>query len=275
MKRLILTVLVLFSVHTFSQIGLDKIAKDIEEQGKELYRLETAAWHGTDIFLENFKNRERIGGYFSFIEKNTPKCLFFSRDIEPKVIGVISFGDIKLVETATIDYKERDFRPYEQDLYEIRAKAIEQVNQDTLYKKYSNTNLNLIPVIMNGKKEVYILTAPTTHGSVLFGNDYLLTFDENNNLIDQEVLHKNLIPVSYENKEENISIASVHSHSAGTGDFITPTDICTLMLYCPYTTWKQHIAVSKNYASVWDCETESLRIYTREQFIEIEEEFLK
>lgn len=275
MKKYLLILLSLASTCAFSQVDLDKAAKDIETQGKKLYQLETAAWHGTDIFFENFKESDRIGGYFSYIEKDTPKCLFFSRDIKPKVIGVVSFGDIKVVETATIDFKERDFKPFENDLYQIRAKAITRINQDTLYKMYNNTNLNLIPIIENGKKEVYILTAPKTQGSVLFGNDYLITFNNENNIVSQKALHSNLIPVSYENKEEKISVASVHSHASETGDFITPTDICTLMLYCPYTTWKQHIVVSKDYASVWDCNTETFKIYTREDFMEIEHQYLK
>lgn len=275
MKILIFLFFTLISVNVFSQIDLEKTARDIEAQGKELYKLETAAWHGTDIFTENYNGRETIGGYFSYIEKGTPKCLFFSNTVKPRVIGVISFGDIKVVETATIDFKERDFKPFENDLYEIRTRAIAQINQDSLYKMYNNTSLNVIPTVENGVKKVYILTAPKVTGSVLFGNDYLITFDNQYNIISQKALHSTLIPVSYENTEEKVAVASVHSHASHTDAFITPTDICTLMLYCPYTTWKQHIVVSKDFASVWDCNTETLKIYTKDEFLKIEEQYLK
>ena len=34
-------------------------------------------------------------------------------------------------------------------------------------------------------------------------------------------------------------------------DFITATDICTLMLYAEYTQWKTHNVVSENYLNIW------------------------
>jgi hypothetical protein len=38
----------------------------------------------------------------------------------------------------------------------------------------------------------------------------------------------------------------MHSHLPETGDFITPTDICTLMPYEKFANWKTHNVVSKN-----------------------------
>lgn len=270
MKRIITFILLFVSINAFSQTDLEKIAKEITDEGKELYKLELAAWYGSDIFKESFKEPERIGGYFSFMEGNKPKCLFFSKGKNPKVLGIVSFGDISVVETATINFKERDFNKYEKDLYTIRAKALAEVQQDTLFKAYNNTSLNLIPTIWNGKKKVYALTAPKVTDVVLFGNDYLMVFDNNNNLLDKKKLHRNLIPVKYDDEEE--AIASVHSHAEDTDQFITPTDICTLMLYAKYAGWEQHMVVSQNYVSIWNCENDSLTIMTRDDFEKMEKE---
>jgi len=38
------------------------------------------------------------------------------------------------------------------------------------------------------------------------------------------------------------------------------------MLYEKFTTWKQHIVLSKNYTSVWDCERNQLTLYTKEDW---------
>jgi len=54
----------------------------------------------------------------------------------------------------------------------------------------------------------------------------------------------------------------MHSHLPETGDFITATDICTLMLYEKFTTWKTHYVISKNYVSIWDCKKDDLVILT-------------
>ena len=50
-----------------------------------------ASWYGTDLFLENYKNRDNIGGYFSYTDNDISKCIFFSKADNPKVIGTISF----------------------------------------------------------------------------------------------------------------------------------------------------------------------------------------
>lgn len=276
MRKLILFISLFVAISTFSQqVDLVRKAQEITEEGKYLYRLEMAAWHGTDIFLESFKEKTRIGGYFTFIEKDTPKCLFFSKGDTPKVIGVVSFGDIKVVETATIDFKERDFKQEEKELYAMRTTVLQHIQQDTLFQKYTNTNFNLLPVIYKGERKVYVLTAPKKEGVVLFGNDYLMTFDKQDILVEKKEIHRNLIPIKFELEDHDESkeiVASVHSHAAETGEFITPTDICTLMLYGKFTGWERHIVISENYVSVWDCINESLVIMTTEEYEKMRDE---
>lgn len=267
MRRLVIVLSFFISMGVFSQnVDLVKKAQEITEEGKHLYKLEMASWYGTDIFLENFKERARIGGYFSYLDKDTPKCLFFSKGENPRVIGVVSFGDIKLIETATIDFKERDFKSNEKELYTIRAKALAQVQQDTLFKSYSNASLNLIPLISKGERKVYVLTGPKKAGVVLFGNDYLITFDDKDDIVEKKSLHRNLIPIEFDVEGKKEIVASIHSHAAETGPFITPTDICTLMLYAKFAKWKQHIVISEDYVSIWDCINESLVIMTTENY---------
>ena len=54
----------------------------------------------------------------------------------------------------------------------------------------------------------------------------------------------------------------MHSHLPETGDFITATDICTLMLYEKFAKWKTHNVVSEKYLSIWNCETDKLSVIT-------------
>jgi hypothetical protein len=125
---------------------------------------------------------------------------------------------------------------------------------------YKNTNLNLIPIIHKGQRKVYVLTGPTEAGVVIFGNDYLLTFNKKNQLTSKKALHRNIISVDY--AEEPVpgaeAVATMHTHARETGDFITATDICTLMLYSKFANWKQHMVVSEKYVSIWNCETNKL-----------------
>lgn len=266
MRRIYSLLLLIISFSCFSQEDLQKLSKPIIEEGKRLYKSEMASWYGTDIFFEKYKNKENIGGYLSYSEKESATCIFFEKGDNPKVIGTITFDSTYNTNTAKTDLSERKFTKNESDLFAIRAIALKAVNSDTIFKMYSNTSLNLIPIIHNGEKKVYILTGPQNSGVVIFGNDYLLTFNKQNKLISKRQLHKNIIPIEYASKDGTIGIEGIHSHLPETGDLITATDICTLMLYEKFAKWERHTVVSKKYISIWDCKTDELAIITTEAF---------
>jgi hypothetical protein len=262
MKKLSTLLLLVSCLQTIAQDNPNDLAKPIVAEGKRLYKSEMASWYGTDLFLENYKNRANVGGYFSYSENDVAKCIFFSKTDQPVVIGTISFDSTYNTKTAKLDLNERTFTTIESDLYTIRKVALETINSDTLFLTYKNTSLNLVPVIYNNEKKVYVLTGPEQNGVVIFGNDYLLTFNNNNTLLNRKQLHKNIIFINYGEKEEEgkITIGTVHSHLPETGDFITATDICTLMLYEGFAKWQQHNVVSKNYLNVWNCIKNELAI---------------
>lgn len=269
MNKTLILIFTLFTLTVLAQKNPNKEAEPIVAEGKLLYKSEMASWYGTDLFVENYKNRQNIGGYFSYTENEISKCVFFSKSDNPKVIGTISFDDTYNVKTAKIDLTERDFTKYENDIYQIRKLALTEINADkALFKNYENSNLNLIPLIDGKEKKIYVLTGPNKSGVVLFGNDYLLTFDKDNQLMLKKQLHKNLIPINYGGKDKDgkpfVSEEAMHSHLPETGDFITATDICTLMLYGRFAKWKTHTVVSKKYLNIWNCTTNELTVITTE-----------
>ena len=266
MDKIFTFLLTLSTLSVFGQINPTEEAQPIVAEGKLLYKSEMASWYGTDLFLEKNKGKENIGGYFSYTDNENSKCIFFSKVDKPKVIGTISFDSTYNVKTANVNLTEREFTKTENDLYEIRKLALTEINSDTLFKTYKNTNLNLIPLINGKDKKVYVLTGPQNSGVVIFGNDYLLTFDESNKLLVRKQLHMNIIPVYYGGKEEKgeSSFGAVHSRLPETGQFMTATDICTLMLYEKFAKWKQHMVVSEKYMNIWSCETDQLTVIPRD-----------
>jgi len=263
--------LILLSLSVFGQSNPTEEAQPIVAEGKLLYKSEMASWYGTDLFLEKNKDTESIGGYFSYSDNEFSKCIFFSKADNPKVIGTLSFDSTYNTETADLSLIEREFTKTENDLYEIRKIALTEINSDALFKTYKNTNLNLIPLINGKDKKVYVLTGPTNSGVVIFGNDYVLTFDNNNKLLIKRQLHKNIIPVYCGEKEEkdNPTFSAVHSHLSETGPFMTATNICTLMLYEKFAKWEQHLVMSEKYANIWNCKSDQLTVIPREVFNKI------
>lgn len=262
MKRRLTTIcLLMICLLTFGQKKINEQAIKIVEEGKLLYRSEMASWYGSDIFLSKFPHKEdKIGGYVSYTENDISTCAFISKGDNPSVLCTIRFDQSYDVKTAQVDSIERKPSSIENDLIQMRKIANDEIKKDSLFKKYLNTGLNLIPIIMNGEKKVFVLTGPKKGGIVIFGNDYLLTFDENNKLLTKKCLHKNIIAINYSGET---GIISMHSHLPETGNLITSTDICTLMLYEKPAKWKQHYVISKKYVSIWDCEKNELITLTK------------
>jgi hypothetical protein len=269
MVRVVLIAILLFSFFKVDA-QVEKQKKAILEEGKLLYRSEMASWVGTDLLLGTYPAMQsQLGGYFSYPSgEETTRCVFFDRSDSPQVVARLTFGPDFDPEQAEVDTIRSPFSAVEEDYYQLRQKALQRMRSDTLFEYYENTSFNLIPVIRGKERKVYVLTGPQVSGIVVFGNDYLLTFNRRNQIKSVKKLHQNIIPIDTEITVEGDAemMSTMHTHLETTGDFITPTDVCTLMLYCPYTNWKQHMVVSEKYIQIWNCETQTLAILPRDFF---------
>ncbi|MEI7489608.1 MAG: hypothetical protein WCJ72_19760, partial [Chryseobacterium sp.] len=229
---------------------LKKTAKEIQEEGIELYRSEMASWYGTDVLKANYDKMENIKGYFSYIDGGVPKCIFFSE--KNKVLATVAFPANYNPRDAKLDLNERDFTTKELDYFTIRQNANEKVKTDTIFQQYNNTSINLIPLIdKNNVKKVYAVTGPSVDNIVIFGNDYLISFNDKNEVKNIEKLHKGIIVQAMKEEKMENAISGLHSHVLENQQTITPTDICTLMLYYKFTNWDDYFVVSKDFVSIW------------------------
>lgn len=249
MKNIIAILFILLAV-SFQAQNLAKLSREINEEGIALYRSEMASWYGTDVFRANYKQMENVGGYFSYIDDSVPKCIFFSR--ENKIIGTIDFPTNYNPQNAKLDLKERDFTPTETEYFTIRQNALARIKTDTIFKSYKNTSFNIVPLIKKNVKKVYVLTGPSVDNVVIFGNDYLITFNNKNEVKNVEKLHNSMIAQNINDEKIGKTISGVHSHVIENWQMITPTDICTLMLYQNLTDWRSYITISKKFTSIWN-----------------------
>lgn len=267
---ILLFIFVCFTKSFAQKKDLVKIADSITNEGRVLFRSEWASWYGTDIFMDKCKNkRDQVGGYISYDTGEGLNNIFFSKGPDPVVLGTTSFGYDFNADNYKSDTVNRKLTPAEMELYTIRQTGLKRINSDTIFKRFNNTNLNLVPIVNNGTKRVYVLTGPTVSGVVVIGNDYLIDFDDQDSIKTVKRLHKNIIPITYSKATADSNktvLASMHTHLRESGDFITAADICTLMLYEKFTTWNQHIVTSQRYASIWDCKSDKLVILSIEDW---------
>ncbi|RAJ08714.1 hypothetical protein LX64_01368 [Chitinophaga skermanii] len=236
--------------------------------GLLLYKSEMTSWYGTDVVREKFPGAlKSLGGYFSYPSGNWYSCVFYSKDAQPKVLITISFDSTYQLQEAITNTETREFTAEELVYYKLRKAAFEQVKQDTSVHLLPNTSLNFVPLVHEGKHKVYVLSGPKEPNIVLFGNDYLLLFDDKTHIKSLTKLHKQAVPIKYDDKQP--VAASLHTDTNESDKYITATDICTLMLYARYAGWKQHFVVSPSFVSIWDCEKDELNVITIEAWHKI------
>lgn len=268
MKKIIL-LLIVGSLHSFlfGQSPEDQQAVLLE--GYALFKSEMASWKGTDLFREKFPHlQEQAGGYFSYTKGNLTNCIFFSNEKEPDILVQFSFEQTFNPEEVSILTDRKRMTDYEYDIFQIRKTAIEYTLNNSMFKTYENTTLNFIPLIEGGEKKVFILTGPQQTGIVIFGNDYLINFNDNNEITAARQLHQDIIGIPFEPGKPD-QLGGVHTHSKETGELITSTDICTLMLYSRYGDWSSHIVMAPNYVNLWSCKTNQLEVLTKKEFDKI------
>jgi len=258
MKGILSIIFTLGSLLVFSQ---NKETETILSEGKLLYRLERASWYGTDDILGRFKSKkDSIGGYLSYeTSDNNINTIFFSKYNANNILVRYQFDSLPKQNPIKIDTINKNVTEIERNLIGIRQNARDIVykNSDKYFNFHENTSLNFIPLIVNGKKQVFVLTGPQVGGIVLLGRDYLLKYDNKYMFKSKEKLHNSIIQFSYKSdNKDNSVVSTMHSHVLT--DYITSTDICTLLLYKDYVEWKQHIVISKKQVSIFDLDKETL-----------------
>ena len=262
MKIPCLTVIaLLLTINAFAQKpDLAAVADSIEKEGKMLYRSEMASCYGADVYLARFKDRRaQLGGYLSYETEGGVNNILLTKGADPIVMATITFNDQFDVNNCKMDTISRKLNKQERQLFSMRNAALSIINKDTAtFKLYPNTTFNLIPVNYEGKRRVYIITGTNANGVVLIGNDHMLEFDAGNNLLSKKRFHNSLLTF----KTGSDQFGGVHSHLPQNGQYMSATDICTLMLYKKFANWKQHTVICKDYVSIFDLTKDKLVILT-------------
>lgn len=258
MRKILLLLLLAFYGYSYAQ---DKKTEKILNEGKLLFRLEKGSWYGTDDILVRFKTKlDSVGGYLSYeTSEKKINTIFFSRFDSDHILVRYEFDIVPKPEPIRIDTLNQKASDLEKNLIAMRqdAMAKSHSNDDGFFTFYENTSLNFIPLINGKERTVFVLTGPQFSGFVLIGNDYKLYYNKKNELLKKEKIHNSMLqfPFTSENKESPLT-STFHSHILS--EYISSTDICTLLLYKDYVEWNQHTVISEKKVSIFDLENEML-----------------
>lgn len=268
--KLLLTFLILLLQYA-NLLAQFQTREEVIAEGIKLYKAELTSWNAADLFAEKYAEKsDDIGGSFSYATGAVMVCVFFSKAVNPTVIATVEYDSMLSVKSGRIDKKERIFTKFETGLYMIQLQSIIAMASDIiLFKRYSNTNVVIIPLSDSVSKKAYIITGVKQSCMVIFGNDYLIEFDENNKITSKRYLHKNIIPLECAkdiNMDNSNIPGTMHIHNIETGSLPTPTDICSLLLYSKQANWKQHFVFSPDGVCIWNCDTNELTLMSKEEW---------
>ncbi|WP_333821239.1 hypothetical protein [Ohtaekwangia sp.] len=259
-KVILLFIWLLSGYNTFSQDkDLQKSRAIILEEALQLYKLEKASWHSTDILLhDNASLLNQITGYLSYSKGDTTNTIFWNK--AGQILLTIGYDSIANEHNGIVNASARAATSKENDLMALRNVAFEKLrkNEGNFFTFYERTSPNFIPIITPNERIVFILTG-SNEKQLCIGNDYKLWFNEKNEIIKKAQLHKSLIPIGADNN----SVGTYHSHVLADQPFMTSTDICTFLLYKDILHMSKHTVISDKYTSIFNADNLTFIIVPR------------
>jgi hypothetical protein len=257
MRFLTLLTFVLTVQDLFGQINLRQIEKEVIDEGLYLYRHERASWKSTDLLTDNHKQLSTA--YFTYEINDTIKSIYFDKE---KKLAIVQFHFIK-TDSIEIDLintiENKELTSYETILMNVRnhAHGISSVYYSTFgIPRGINPNI----IIKERSNDFYVYSIPGTYleNLIPIGGDYWFTYTKQGKSLKFDLIHRNLIP--FEARGEKEIMGTVHQHRDKSNKYITPTDICTLLLNRDFIEWDIHEVVSKTFISTFNLRTIKLTI---------------
>lgn len=250
-----------------AQPSLETTRQNLLREGLALYTSERASWVATDLLQATRFNTRQISGYFSYATPDDSVRTVFvgGTAAAPQVLAAYSFPTDNIRPASAHRSGTRALTAREQRLLAIRAKSMKDVARIAGFEVPENASLNPVLLEKGAETWVYVLTGATTAGMVPLGNDYLLRYDAAGRLTHKSKLHSTLITIGAAPAGQSVA-ATLHTHLPGAAAFITPTDICTLLLYRNQLPGRQHVVLGEKYVSVFTLADASLLLLTRKAF---------
>ncbi len=225
---------------------------DPMQLGTILYETEMAARDAIQI-IGTYHQEIKVHDYVSYIDGDTVQVVFWKEDADwYLIVAKISFPRPISFDKYTVDTKSRI--PDQDELMYIKVKLETQksLSKPGFFKRYQNSFLQPIITSTDTTFEVYVINVPNLSTSILFGNDYHITYDTNGKEISKSVIDPNLVAVpsviEITHKGDNYT---QHKHTKSAPNEISATDICILLLYEPYVNWEEHRVESETSTSIF------------------------
>ena len=233
-KILSLPLIILTALHLQAQNKLplpeniDASLDSILQEGYTLYLYEKIAWVSVDEFINRVEDKSAVRQIVFPSAENELSALFF-RESDSTAVFLFKM-DVEARE-ATIEAEPRPLTDTEKGAIRLKTLLLEKIEDSDIQissnpEAAGDLNLEILP--MDGLIRLYLLQGTSLNGMIPFGNDITVDFDEDLNLIKWRKEHNTFIPAKLDPDEEIGEFFHTHVPDK---PFISPTDICTFLLY--------------------------------------------
>lgn len=211
-----------------SQEELQKIfaANDsVIKEGYKLYLYEKMNWLATDNF---YAAGIPAQGSLVYEADSVLNVVFVTADqqcvweehLDLRTMQISRDSLHRPLTRTELDVQARNMRLLEKTIH--AGLPVYQYPQDK-----ASFNIDFVRINENVTR-VYVIMGALTNNLIPFGNDFSCDFDNNDSLIASRSYHHSYIPIEWEKGTEIKKVT--HSHTKD-NPYVTPTDICTFMLY--------------------------------------------
>ncbi|UYZ59924.1 hypothetical protein [Hymenobacter latericus] len=265
----LLTVLAQFSAEAQSRFAKQEEA--VLKEGLALYQSERASWVATDLLVARQTDMSTLGGYITYADGDSVRTVFVARGAAAEPLAVshaFSFPrNFEITPSSGRICAARPTSERERRLFAIRKQVFEELVQPTKSKAYTfpdRTRPNVILLDDGPKPRAYVLVGPQEEGVLPIGNDLLMTFSAKGQLETVERLHNTYIAMRMPEKAKTVE-AAMHSHLPA-HPYITPTDICSLLLYRNTLPVDTHLVIGQKYVSIFNVAQKHVLIMEKKAF---------
>lgn len=255
---------------------LKSVSDSILKEGVEIYECILASGISSEFVIEKL-SLEEITGSVTYKKNNTVFSVFLmGAKKNTRVRYSFSYPAPFSPGNIDIDGEPRPLGDYEVSLEKMREKILKLARKrKSFFTNYEGILLNPVFISRGDYTYAYLLSSSRDQSFVPFGNDYLFVFDKKSKIVSMEKIHQNLIEVpvaASDTLQNDMAMASFHTHSEFSSPFISSTDVCTLLLQKAAVNWESHIVVSPEYVSFFFPSQNSLEIITREEYEKMSKE---
>ncbi|KUG08774.1 hypothetical protein [Solirubrum puertoriconensis] len=264
----LLTVLAQLSAEAQSRFAKQQEA--ILKEGLALYESERASWVATDLLITRQTDMATIGGYITYTDGDSIRTVFVAREAaEPLPVShAFSFPrNSEITPTSGRLLAARPTTERERRLFAMRKQVFEELMQPKKGKEYTfpdKTQPNVVLLDDGPKPRAYVLIGPQEEGVLPIGNDLLMTFSPAGRLEEVERLHNSYVAMRMPEKGKTVE-AGMHTHLPA-HPYITPTDICSLLLYRNTFPVDAHFVIGQKYVSIFELPKKQVLIMEKKAF---------